>query len=149
MREIMYNGVQMTCETYDDAVALRAYAFRHFPHLLTALERRVTEYSAPIVSNSEHWKIQRLYKYLEERDGHVADETLLAALELPYDDRKRHTLDRLIAENRDQMIENRCPACTRLARTPLARQCLWCGHDWHRSNTTNLDEPDDARESPI
>jgi hypothetical protein len=26
---------------------------------------------------------------------------------------------------------NRCSACTRIVRTPLARQCLWCGHDWH------------------
>jgi hypothetical protein len=26
---------------------------------------------------------------------------------------------------------NRCPECRRIVRTPLARQCLWCGHDWH------------------
>jgi hypothetical protein len=26
---------------------------------------------------------------------------------------------------------NRCPACNRIVRTPMARQCLWCGHDWH------------------
>ena len=130
MGNLTYNGVPITTESYDDAVALRAYAFRHFPHLLTALERRVTEYSAPIVSDSEHWKIRRLYTLLEERDGHVPDEVLLDALTTPYEDRKRLALDRLIAEQRDQMIENRCPKCERLVRTPSARQCLWCGHNW-------------------
>jgi len=26
---------------------------------------------------------------------------------------------------------SRCPVCERIVKTPLARQCLWCGHDWH------------------
>jgi len=25
----------------------------------------------------------------------------------------------------------RCSKCNRIIRTPAARQCLWCGHDWH------------------
>lgn len=25
---------------------------------------------------------------------------------------------------------NRCPSCARVVRTPVARLCLWCGHDW-------------------
>jgi hypothetical protein len=27
---------------------------------------------------------------------------------------------------------NRCPACRRIVVSPEARQCLWCGHDWHK-----------------
>ena len=27
---------------------------------------------------------------------------------------------------------NRCPACNRVVRTPEAKQCFWCGHDWHK-----------------
>jgi hypothetical protein len=30
---------------------------------------------------------------------------------------------------------NRCPECQRIVRTPLAKQCLWCGHDWHHAQT--------------
>lgn len=26
---------------------------------------------------------------------------------------------------------NRCPACEKVAQTPKAKQCFWCGHDWH------------------
>ena len=25
----------------------------------------------------------------------------------------------------------RCPQCNRILRTPNARQCRWCYHDWH------------------
>ncbi len=46
-------GVTLTADTYDDDVALRAYVLQHFPHLMTALERRVTEYIAPIVSDAD------------------------------------------------------------------------------------------------
>jgi hypothetical protein len=29
----------------------------------------------------------------------------------------------------------RCPACNRVLRTPEAKQCFWCGHDWHKHST--------------
>ena len=57
-------GAPMTPDTYDDDVALRAYVLQHFPHLLTPLERRVTEYIAPIVSDVEDSKILKLINRL-------------------------------------------------------------------------------------
>jgi len=30
---------------------------------------------------------------------------------------------------------NRCPRCRWVVRTLQARQCLWCGFDWHGSET--------------
>jgi hypothetical protein len=26
---------------------------------------------------------------------------------------------------------NRCPSCAKVAQTPKAKQCFWCGCDWH------------------
>ena len=41
-------------------------------------------------------------------------------------------VDRVIqAEATGEITINRCPACNKVARTKLAKQCLWCGHDWH------------------
>ena len=37
----------------------------------------------------------------------------------------------LIAFQTGELIVNRCPRCGRVARTPRARQCQWCKHDWH------------------
>ena len=121
----------MTADTYDDDVVLRVYVLRYFAHLMTPLDRRVVEYIAPIVSSSPEGKIQATYKYLEERDGHVDDAAVMDAFNTPYDDRVANAVARVIATRRNEITENRCDKCNRLARTPLAKQCLWCGHDWH------------------
>jgi len=40
--------------------------------------------------------------------------------------------DRLLAERGDEVIINRCTACSKVLSTPRAKQCLWCGNDWHK-----------------
>ena len=127
----MFCGIEMTAEGYDDARALRAYTHKHFPHLMTPLERRVTEYTAPIVSDAADTKIRKVYQFLESRDGHVDDAAVYTAFQTPYEQRIELAVNRVIAQHRAEIIENRCPACHRLVRTPVARQCLWCGFDWH------------------
>ena len=133
------NGERMTVDSYDDVVALRCYVRQHRRDLMTPLERRVIEYTAPIVSESSHHKIgehlhgkiSHLHEYLERRDGHVDDDAVIAAFQLPYATRSKNAVSRVIEEHRTQIKENRCPACDRIVRTPAARQCLWCGHAWH------------------
>lgn len=42
--------------------------------------------------------------------------------------------DRLVTRVRAEwpaVVWNECVKCGGLTRTPLARQCLHCGHDWH------------------
>ena len=43
----------------------------------------------------------------------------------------QRTAARILNEQSDEIFFNRCPKCGRLARTPQARQCRSCGHDWH------------------
>ena len=38
--------------------------------------------------------------------------------------------ERLLKES-GNIIVNNCPKCGGLARTPKAKQCRYCGHDWH------------------
>jgi len=128
---MLYNDIELTTETYDDDMALRAYVFKHFRNLMTPLERRTIEYTAPIVHASEHWKVRRLYDFLEERDGHVPDEDVIAAFTIPHDERKEKAIDRLISTCLDSVFINRCPKCNRIARTPASRQCVWCRNDWY------------------
>jgi hypothetical protein len=44
------------------------------------------------------------------------------------------TGERIFRDHRDQIVLNCCPQCGRLARTPKARQCRFCRHDWHNEN---------------
>jgi len=42
------------------------------------------------------------------------------------------TSERIYRDNSDKIVLNRCAVCNGLARTPAARQCPHCQHDWHR-----------------
>jgi DNA-binding winged helix-turn-helix (wHTH) protein len=41
------------------------------------------------------------------------------------------TATRILEEYSERLKLNRCPSCARVARTPTARQCRFCGCDWH------------------
>jgi hypothetical protein len=43
------------------------------------------------------------------------------------------TAARILRDSAGKVSFNRCPACGALARTPSAKQCRYCGHDWHRT----------------
>ena len=130
--DVNFCGTTIAAGDYDDNAALRAYVAKHCRHLMTPLERRTTEYTVPITSETPPSdKARRIYAMLEERDGHVDDHDTLLAFAAPAADRERNAVDRLIRDCYDKLSLNRCPACQRLVRTPLARQCLWCGHRWH------------------
>ncbi|MEN0052388.1 MAG: hypothetical protein AAGC65_01900 [Mucilaginibacter sp.] len=38
---------------------------------------------------------------------------------------------RILNKNFEKIYFNLCPVCRKLARTPNAKQCKYCGHDWH------------------
>lgn len=40
-------------------------------------------------------------------------------------------LDRIWAEHQSEFDIARCTECDSILKSPLAKQCLWCGHDWH------------------
>ena len=48
-----------------------------------------------------------------------------------FDAFAERTAERILADNKDQIVLNHCPRCKELARTPKPRQCRFCGHDWH------------------
>lgn len=38
---------------------------------------------------------------------------------------------RILRENANDVVINRCPKCAALTASPSAKQCLSCGNDWH------------------
>ena len=46
------------------------------------------------------------------------------------------TAQRILDERCDEVAFNYCPRCGALARTPKARQCRFCCHDWHSAAAT-------------
>lgn len=48
-----------------------------------------------------------------------------------YEEFELSVAQRIMEETPDQVFLNHCTKCHTLARTPYARQCRFCGHDWH------------------
>ncbi|SEW52798.1 hypothetical protein [Chitinophaga arvensicola] len=46
---------------------------------------------------------------------------------------KDRIVNRIWDEHRDELCLNLCPVCNKIARTPAARQCRFCFHDWHEA----------------
>ena len=68
---------------------------------------------------------------LREMQGVPEDAEILEAANNGWSDFVMEVITRVMREHGEMLDINRCPQCGAVVRTPLARQCLWCGHDWH------------------
>jgi len=111
------------------------YIIKYFPNLLTHAEAHA-------------WRrLASTMKATKGRDDLASQETTLLdpywGKQMPNDEEAvrlarhgwRHfarvAAARILAERRSEVHLNCCPKCALLARTPWARQCRFCGHDWH------------------
>jgi hypothetical protein len=115
---------------YDEETELTRYVWDHFSSLMTDFERRV---GSAIVGRmkaaaSGNTPIGRM---LNERWGHTGDPQVNSALADGAEAFRRRVCRRVLAERVDEVFITRCRQCGCVARTPRARQCFWCGFDWH------------------
>lgn len=59
------------------------------------------------------------------------DPQVLRLMEGGEEAMKKKIVSRIWHEHEHVLNLNLCPACKKIARTPLARQCRYCAHDWH------------------
>ena len=57
------------------------------------------------------------------------DENIVGFLKDGIDEFEKRVANRIV--NSEKIEFNNCPKCEKLARTPNAKQCRFCGHDWH------------------
>lgn len=51
--------------------------------------------------------------------------------ELEREKEKSRLAEILIEKYPEELFWNNCPKCDKLARTPSAKQCRFCNHDWN------------------
>jgi hypothetical protein len=127
---------------------LVAYVIVYFSHLMTANEERARKHLLSTHPFTESEQRLRDAVAWEEARGIVVDEKIKSFIAQHRsglsDDPEvlrlasggleaffERTANRILAEDRDNIFLNNCPSCGALARTPKARQCRVCGHDWH------------------
>ena len=115
----------MSPDEYDEQAALASYISVHRGVFMTdeeqerllAVQRQLVETSATI---SNRGGASKKLKKLEVEQTELVRQV------------QKDILSRIQQDIWAGRIEiNRCPACSRIVRTHLAKQCLWCGHDWH------------------
>jgi hypothetical protein len=117
-------------EEYDDDEAVRTYLNRYWSWYMTEIEKKCRNLGArrekALLDPTSAWS-QGVLADWQEADFEVR-ERLACGIE----DFDRGIRERVLKAIRDGTLEvNRCPRCGRVVRTPLARQCLACGFDWH------------------
>ncbi len=123
----------MKTEEYDESKVLSEYLTRNFSELMTDLERRRYELALTRAkakhSDAAAERAERLPAGIAGACADAATASLRQFQALGTKLRQRILRDVWAG----RVIINRCPACSRIVKTPLARQCLWCGCDWHRT----------------
>lgn len=118
---------------YNEAAVLLTYLEAFCPQLLTELELRVCRALRGRVKAAQADRSNQpdLARLLLKRWGCPDEEDVNAALREGAEAFERRVWERVLADPAAQRFINRCPQCRRLVRSPTARQCFWCGHDWH------------------
>jgi hypothetical protein len=103
------------------------YIFKYFLELMTTIERKA------MLTHSYSYKAtsDNMRKVLLERGWISDDKEVHQMLADGYPVFVHRVAGRLLRENKNKIFMNNCPNCGKLARTPLAKQCRHCGHDWH------------------
>lgn len=120
-------------QSYDEQSVLWDYIWGWYSHLMTDHERLVL-HTAGVAWKTENVS-PKMAAFLRERLGETGESNpeVMRDLENGVDAFKKRVFKRLVSERMDAIVINRCTRCNRIVRTPKARQCLWCGHDWHET----------------
>ena len=118
-------------ETYDDQRAVDSYVVKYWTRYLNETEKRCYNFGVRLAKTQNQaetpWGQQVLGEWERNVDKDVRE--ALADGFAPLQERLWQQV--LACFQSGQLAMNRCPRCSRVVRTPGARQCLWCGHDWH------------------
>jgi hypothetical protein len=108
---------------YDDDTQLFKYVYNCYGNQFT------TTYESTILSCFS--KPSRQNESLARNGYSIDDPRIQATLKEGHEAFKGRIARRILAEHADEIVIVRCERCSRIVSTPKARQCLWCGYDWH------------------
>ncbi len=117
---------------YDEDRELTRYVWNHFQHLMTDFELRC---GLAIMGRAKAAACESpgLAERLRRTWGAADDPEVEEALGDDPEAFRRGVRERLLSAHGADVFINRCRSCSRVLRTPKARQCFWCGLAWHGS----------------
>jgi len=107
------------------------YIINFFNHLLTAEERMAIKHTNSIFKLENGFKSESSQKMFKKLNWITEDKNVLNLLEDGYENFQIKVANRILEQNPEEIFFNECSKCGKLARTPFARQCRYCGNNWH------------------
>ena len=112
------------------------YVLRYYAHLMTTKERLASRHLFG-TEKATHGRTDTAAQSEVRNSSHPLSELLSNdsdVLRLASDGSDVfvvRTAQRILDEHSNEIVFNYCPRCGALAKTPKARQCRFCRHDWH------------------
>jgi hypothetical protein len=121
----------MSCAQYDDQEAVDWYVALFWTRYLGEYDKRCYDFGLRLAKAQDQpespWGQQVLAEWQR-----CADQGVREALADGFPHLQERLWQKvLVCFRTSKLLVNRCPKCNRVVRTPRARQCLWCGNDWH------------------
>jgi hypothetical protein len=111
--------------------ALADYIFNNYSQFYTDSESKAIRHHFGQVK-FQHWPGDSPDIIKKEIESFkTVDQEALQLLKNGYAHFIRNTAERIYGEHKAELKLNLCPNCQRIARTPQAKQCRFCRHDWH------------------
>ncbi len=111
------------------------YVVRFHGHLMTEVERKAQRHllaTMKAMKGASDEPAQREAQKHKIQSRLLCDEPEVLRLARDgYEEFQLRAAARILADSADKVFFNYCPTCGELARTPTAKQCRYCGHDWH------------------
>ncbi len=111
------------------------YVVRFYGHLMTEVERKAQRHlfaTMKAMMGVSDEPAQREAQKDKIHSRMLCDEPEVLCLARDgYEEFQLRAAARILGDSADKVFFNCCPICGGLARTPTAKQCRYCGHDWH------------------
>jgi len=111
------------------------YVLCYFGHLMTKDEHRAHRHLSGTLKatfgRSDAAAQEQAWQAGVFRDMMSENQSVLRLAADGYDAFIERTAERILRDSSDKVRFNLCPKRGELTRTPRAKQCRFCGHDWH------------------
>jgi hypothetical protein len=104
------------------------YIKTHFRHLMFDDEKLVLQYHLYMLKPEDNLKIRQI---MAAKGWDSESSAIQACVEKGYSEFELKVVQRIMTETPEKVFLNNCPKCSKLARTPYAKQCRYCGYSWH------------------
>ena len=112
----------------DITIEKAGYIIAYYSSLLTLREVKALKHYRSTIKMDGDVRLTRMYL----KTGWLSDDPLiLNYLSEGYIQFTLNCAERILRDTPEKVFFYLCPNCGKLARTPQARQCRFCGHDWH------------------